>query len=389
MLKTSYIELNKKALHNNIRFMRDEVCGGARYSMVIKANGYGHGLEEVLTMAEEGGVDHFSVFSAAEAKRALEVKKSGTEIMLMGWMDRDQMEWIVQNGISFFVFTLERLHKARELAEKLKKPARVHLELETGMNRTGFDADQMEEVVKILRQHPDAFTIEGMCTHYAGAESISNYDRVKNQIKRFNEICRNFAEVGIKPRYRHTACSAAAFSYPATIMDLVRIGIANYGFWPGDEIRMSRLIEQEHTGRKPIDPLERVITWKSCIMSTKKVPEGEYINYGRTYLTNRDTLIATIPVGYGYGYTRNLSNLGHVLIHGRRVNIVGSVNMNMMVVDVTDLDRVAIGDEVVLIGSQGGITITVSSFGDWTNSLNYELLTRLPVHIPRYITTEN
>ena len=112
---------------------------------------------------------------------------------------------------------------------------------------------------------------------------------------------------------------------------------------------------------------------------------GEYISYGKTYLTNRDTTIATIPVGYGYGYTRTLSNMGHVLLHGQRVKVVGTVNMNMMVVDITDIKNPAVGDEVVLIGSQGKNTITVSSFGDMTNSLNYELLTRLPNHIPRYV----
>ncbi|MFW6227280.1 MAG: alanine racemase C-terminal domain-containing protein, partial [Bacteroidota bacterium] len=132
------------------------------------------------------------------------------------------------------------------------------------------------------------------------------------------------------------------------------------------------------------DPLKQVLSWKSEVMSVNRVEENQYVSYGHSYLTSRDSKIATIPVGYGYGFSRNLSNLGHVLINKKRVPVVGSVNMNMMVVDVTDLPDVKVGDEVVLIGQQGDMKITISSFSDMNNSMNYELLTRLPEGIPRY-----
>jgi alanine racemase len=133
------------------------------------------------------------------------------------------------------------------------------------------------------------------------------------------------------------------------------------------------------------DPLQRVLTWKSVIMSVNRVPKGRYVSYGKSYMTNRNSKIATIPVGYGYGFSRTLSNNGHLLVDGKMVPVIGNVNMNMVVIDVTDVDDVSVGDEVVLIGEQGGESISVGSFSDMNNSLNYELLTRLPSHIPRVV----
>jgi alanine racemase len=385
MLHTTYIELSAKALQNNIAYMRDQLSNGARYSMVIKGNAYGHGIETIIPVAERFGVDHFSVFSAAEARRAHKVASEGTGIMILGWIDKDQLEWAIQHNISFYVFTFDRLSAACRAARKLKKRARIHLELETGMHRTGFSEKEMEKMFRYVRRYNDQFSIEGICTHYAGAESINNYTRIRKQIASFNENVRAARSEGIVPRYRHTACSAAVLRYPETVMDLVRVGIANYGFWPSDELRMNHFIDSEKKGVAPSDPLKRVLSWKSTVMSVNHVGAGEYISYGTTYLTNRETTIATVPVGYGYGYTRTLSNMGHVLLHGKRVRVVGTVNMNMLVIDVTDVKRPRIGDEVVLIGSQGDLNISVSSFGDMTNSLNYELLARLPSHIPRKV----
>ena len=381
MLHTSYIELSKKALNANIRHLRTYLKPTTRFSMVVKANAYGHGIEDILPLIEACGLDHFSVFSAAEAMRVQKVKKEECDLMIMGWIDADQMAWAIEHDVSFYVFTLDRLKAACKTASMMQKPARIHLEVETGMHRTGFCEDELPAVVELLNAHHGAIEIEGICTHFAGAETILNYNRIQQQIKTFNAICSWFRTQDIQPKYRHTACSAALLNYPETAMDMVRIGISSYGFWPSNETRMNHLLKQD----SPEDPLKRVLTWKSVIMSVKMVDEGQYISYGTSYLTNRPTRIATVPVGYGYGFSRNLSNLGHLLIHGKRVTVIGSVNMNMMIVDVTDLDHVREGDEVVLIGTQGKLTITVSSFSDMNNSMNYELLTRLPDHIPRCV----
>ncbi|MDA3953523.1 MAG: alanine racemase [Bacteroidales bacterium] len=381
MLHTSYIELSKSALKNNLRFLQKHINENTRYSMVIKANAYGHGIEDILPMIEDFGVNHFSVFSAVEAMRANRIKQDKCDIMIMGWISDESMEWAIEHDISFYVFTIDRLKAACEASKKVGKPAKIHIEIETGMHRTGFCREELETVVDVIKNNRKCLEIEGICTHYAGAESINNYNRIQSQIKTFHELCSWVNDHGIHPKYRHTACSAALLIYPETAMDLVRIGISNYGFWPSNEIRMNKIINEYNNQ----DPLLRVLSWKSEVMSVKTVDEGKYVSYGTSFLTNRKTKIATVPVGYGYGYSRNLSNLGHVLIHGKRVSVIGAVNMNMMVVDATDITDIKEGDEVVLIGNQGDNTITVSSFSDMSNSLNYELLTRLPNHIPRYI----
>src|SRR5690606_19021752 len=182
----------------------------------------------------------------------------------------------------------------------------------------------------------------------------------------------------------HTACSAASLSYPETVMDLVRIGIAQYGFWPSQETYMSKF-KQLEPNRK--NPLKRLITWKSSVMSLKKVEMGKFIGYGNSFMASRPMKIALVPVGYSHGFSRILSNGGKVLIHGKFVPVVGTVTMNSIAVDVTDLQKVNKGDEVIIIGKQKKSEITVASFGESIQQLNYELLTRLPQDIPRRIVS--
>jgi len=241
----------------------------------------------------------------------------------------------------------------------------------------------LKDVVRIIEDNRSCFEVKGVCTHFAGAEEMVNYDRIEKQIQRFKDITNGLEKQGLIPECYHCACSAGLFNFPETALDLVRVGISSYGFWPNTETKMLNL----NDGDQPNDPLQRVLSWKSVEMSVKYVDENEYVSYGRSYLTNYPTKIATIPVGYGYGFSRTLSNNGYVLIRGTHVRVVGAVNMNMMVVDVTDLEEVYVNDEVVLIGKQGDQTITVSSFSDMNNSMNYELLTRLPDHIPRRVVS--
>jgi len=381
MLHTSFIELEKNALNNNIRFIKDRLDPVVRYSMVVKANAYGHGIEELLPAIEECGVTHFSVFSVAEAMRVHKAKHEKCEVMIMGWVDDDYLQWAISHDVSFFVFTPERLKAAIEQASKMEKKARIHLELETGMHRTGFCADQLPEAFELLQNNKENLVLEGLCTHYAGAEDYTSFGRIERQIEKFNRLCELFDEKNLSPHYKHSACSAALLNFPETAGDLVRIGISSYGYWPNNETKMRYKMKHDIEG----DPLDRILSWKSEILSVNRVPENEYVSYGKSYLTNRPSKIATVPVGYGYGFSRTLSNNGHVLVGGKRVPVVGAVNMNMMVLDVTDVENVAVGDEVVLVGKQGELEISISSFSDMNNSMNYELLTRLPHHIPRIV----
>ncbi len=381
MFNTSVIELSKDSLRNNINFLKKEMSKKVKISSVVKGNAYGHGIKEFIPMAEECGMNHFSVYSADEALEVFKCADEKSKIMIMGAVEDEQVEWAINAGIEFYVFDFDRLNKAIEYAVKLKRKAIIHIEIETGMNRTGFAAEDLNHLFKILKDNLSVLNIEGLCTHFAGAESIANYVRIQIQLKTYNKIYNTFIANGIKPKLRHAACSAAAMRYPKSRMDMVRIGIMQYGFWSSQETFIANINDKEDKS----DPLHRIIRWKTKVMSTKTVKTGEFIGYGTSYLAQRDMKIATIPVGYSHGFSRGLSNQGRVLIHGNRVGVIGIVNMNLITVDITDLPETQKGDEAVLIGTQGDLSISVASFSELSNQLDYELLTRLNRSIPRMV----
>jgi alanine racemase len=383
MQRTSYISISRSAFLNNLNFLKREF-GEIPISSVVKGNAYGHGIKPFVEIAEDAGIDHFSVFSADEAREVFEATRRNSHIMIMGFITKDDLQWAIENGISFFVFDSCRLREAREQSAKLHKPARIHIELETGFNRTGFNAESLDEVVHILAQYSENFIVEGVCTHYAGAESVANHVRVRRQKEQFDILCTWLEDKGVSLGVRHTACSAAALAYPDTRMDMVRIGILQYGFWPSRETLIHFLSKGGEDGDR-MDPLKRMIHWQSEVMSLKNVLRGEFIGYGTSYLAEQPMKLATIPVGYAHGYTRALSNQGRVLIKNKRLGVIGTVNMNMMMVDITEAPDVKEGDEVILIGNSGDKDISVASFGELSNQLNYELLVRIPHNIPRYI----
>ncbi|PIZ06673.1 MAG: alanine racemase, partial [Flavobacteriales bacterium CG_4_10_14_0_8_um_filter_32_5] len=314
--------------------------------------------------------------------RFKKVSNGESTVMIMGVADStNELEWAINLNIEFFVFDLDRLQKAIKIAKRLKKKAIVHIEIETGMNRTGFCLDELKDVIHFIEDNKNYLEVKGLCTHFAGAESITNYFRVKNQILAYNRILKFFTTNNINFKQKHLACSAAVINYPQTINDLVRVGIMQYGFWPSRESQMKYYTKNKINS----NPLQPVISWKSYVMGTKSVAAGEYISYGTTVLAETDMKIATIPIGYAHGFSRSLSNQGKVIINGHRVDVIGFVNMNMMIVDITNAPNVKKGDVTILIGEQDGISISVASFGEMSNQLNYELLTRLPEDIPRII----
>ena len=299
----------------------------------------------------------------------------------MGSIDKEELIWAIENEVELFVFDLERLENALKLAQKHQKQVKIHLHLETGMNRLGLEEHELLKGIDLLKKYPNCFSLEGVCTHYAGAESIANYARIKRQINFYKRRIRLLKRHEVVPKYHHTACSAATIAYPQTRMDMVRIGILQYGFFPTQETLIQYIKDKEDK----TDPLARVLKWKSKVMSIKFVTTGEFVGYGTTYLVPNDTRIAVVPVGYAHGYSRSLSNQGRVLIRGKQLSVIGTVNMNLILVDLTEAPETQIGDEVVLIGQQDDASISVASFGEFTNQLNYELLTRLPISIPRRI----
>lgn len=382
MLHTSYIEISKSALEANISFINDVIGENCELIAVVKGNAYGHGLSYYVPLAYECGLRSFAVFSAFEAKKVLDIHLDYNRLIIMGDLGDEDISWAIENNIEFFVFEMDRLKTATEAAKRLKIKAKVHIEIETGLNRTGFSSKELKRVVDVINVNQNDLLIEGVCSHLAGAENISNYLRIKKQISSFNRQIKWLNKKEVPFIKMHLACSAAIINYPKTILDMARVGIMQYGFWPSKEVKMAYLAKN----KKIEDPLKRVISWKSKVMSVKQVSAGEYIGYGNVAMAETDMKVVTVPVGYAHGFSRSLSNQGRVLISGLRLNIIGMVNMNMIIVDATNLPDVKKGDEVVLIGHQGEQSISVASFSDLSDQLNYELLTRLPHDIPRIIT---
>jgi alanine racemase len=253
------------------------------------------------------------------------------------------------------------------------------MEFETGMNRTGLMKQEVKKAIEVIQKNPSYLEIVGFASHFAGAESIANHKRIKEQLRRFRKRVQYMNDLGIHAKIKHIASSAATISYPKTRFDLVRVGIMIYGYWPTRET----FLYYNHRNADKTDPLRRALSWRSNVMALKEVKMGEFVGYGLSYQAPVDKKIIIIPVGYCNGYSRSLSNNGHVLVKGQKAPVVSTVNMNMIICDVSHIEDVNVGDEVVLIGSQQDSEITFSSFAEMNNSLNYEILARLPGNISR------
>lgn len=380
---SSSIKLDKKALANNIAFIRNLVNGRTKLSAVVKGNAYGHGVKQMLPALQDLGIDHFSVFSSYEAKQAFQVLNEGNQLMIMGDIPDEDVPWIVENELEFFVYNRASLLYCLEEAKKQNRKINIHVEIETGMHRHGFERENWQSLIAILNENRAFFNFMGICTHFAGAESSANFKRIENQQDAFLEGVEIFKKEDLIPKSLHTSSSAGIIAFPDWNMDMVRIGILQYGLWPSKEIQLTYQMKYDFK----LD-LKPVLSWHSSIMEIKTVPKREYVGYGNSYLTEREMKIASVPVGYGYGFSRALSNTGRVLVRGKRLSVAGMVNMNMFLIDVTDLE-VQIGDRVTLIGKDGDQEMKVSYFGDLSDQMNYELLTRLDKSIPRSFVDED
>jgi len=369
-------------LKQNYAFIKELTGPETLFSSVLKGNAYGHGIAVFGSLAYEIGQRHFSVFSAEEAYELYQaLEKTDITILIMGSVNQDQMDWVIEQGLEFFLFNDSRLDLAIQRAKKLGIKAKIHIEVETGMNRTGFGLRTLTKLRGKIESNSQHLDIKGVCTHLAGAESIANYKRIQDQVKRFKRVKSNIASWTDSPIQEHALCSAGLMRYPRLKLDMVRVGIIQYGYFPTQEMAV-----YYYTRTKTFEnPLKQVLSWKTRIMDINQIPPGEYVGYGTSFFTNTSTRIAIIPIGYSDGFARSLSNNGKVIIRGIRLNVVGMVNMNMIAVDINDQPAAEVGDEVILIGKEGDAEISVSSFSETSQQVNYELLTRLPQDIDRIL----
>ena len=360
----------------NFEQMKKSIKEGTKIIAVIKADAYGHGAVPISRMLEE--LDYVWGFATATAQEALQLRRAGITkpILILGLVFEEYYKELVENDVRMAVCDYDTAKKYDEAAARAGKKGLIHIAADTGMTRIGFkDSEESLEDIRRIAALPNV-EIEGLFTHFARADEKDKTGAHK-QLELFQKMIAMCKEEGVIFRHAHCSNSAGIIDLPEANMDIVRAGITLYGLWPSDEVQKDRL---------PMHPLMEL---KSHVSYVKTLPAGREISYGGTYTTTRETKVATIPVGYGDGYPRTLSNKGSVLIQGKRVPILGRVCMDQFMVDVTDVPDVVVGTEVTLLGRDGDEIITAEEIGDLSGRFNYEFVCCLGKRIPRIYFENN
>lgn len=377
----SWIELDKKNLKNNYDFLRSKLDDDTMMAGVVKADAYGHGLVKTSRLLDEFGVDYFCVHSYEEADK-LRKQDYGKPILIMGYVAKSNLKDAIEKNYRMVLYDRERLAEAKNITESIDETAYFHLKLETGTNRQGIREEEIGEFVSVFREN-QGLKLEGIYTHFANIEDTTDHSYAHSQLKEYRRLAGKAEEV-LEKRIpiKHTACSAAAMLFPESHFDLVRPGISMYGFWSSKETHAAYMLKYHENVENLLKP---VLSFKTKVSQIKRVPAGEYIGYGCTFRATRDMEIAVLPVGYYDGYDRLLSNNSYVLIKGKRAPLVGRVCMNIIMVDVSAIENVKPEDVAVLIGNQGDECISANYLASTINTINYEIVTRLGCHLPRFV----
>lgn len=332
----------------------------ARVAIALKANAYGHGMLRIAKKLDDMNI---AMLCVATAEEALELRENGivAPIMVLSEVPRDAIGPCYFNDITFTVYTVDTINTIAAFATKDHR-AHVHLKVDTGMNRVGCEPDEALMLARHISQHENLY-FEGIFTHFATAEDTS-HPGSSEQLARFEMVLDEIEMAGLTPEIIHAANSAASLRLPSARFSMVRIGLCAYGIYP--EPRMTDLIE-----------LSLVARLTSRVSFIKDLKAGESVSYGWRYTAERDTRLATLPIGYGDGVPRNLGlSGGTVLLYGIRCPIVGAVTMDQLMVDVGNLS-VSVGDEAILLGTQGSETISPTEWADLTGTISYEIVCRL------------
>jgi alanine racemase len=356
-------EIDLDAIRHNVRLLQP---ASAELMAVVKADGYGHGALPVARAALGAGATWLGV---ALVEEGILLREGGIDaaILVLTEFPSGSEKDALAAGLTPTLYTEEGLSRLAEAAGTLGD-ARigVHVKLDTGMHRVGLDPGQAASFA--ARIGDAALHVDGVWTHFAKAEDLDD-PSARRQLTLFTEALDSLDAAGIQIRYRHCANSAATISLPESHLDLVRVGVALYGIWPGPGL----------VGRVPLRP---AMSLRSHVGLAKRVAAGESVSYGLTYRLEKESTIATVPVGYADGYARALSDRGRVLIRGKRYPIAGTVTMDQLTVDCGD-DDVAAGDEVVLFGRQGAEEITADEVASWYGTIGYEVVCAVSGRVPR------
>jgi alanine racemase len=354
-LRTS-VRIDLPALEENYRAVRGLVSADTALLCVIKADAYGHGAVEVGRRLQSAGAPYFGVASIEEGRELRENGISVPILVLSGVMPWERLDSALDYDLSVAVGNFELLE--RICAFKSARPLKLHVKIDTGMGRLGFAPGEIASLLPLL-EDLRAAEVEGLMTHFPSSEARDDFGL--GQVALFSEVIRRFEASGISPRFRHMANSAAICNYPEGRFNMVRPGIMLYGCYPDAALK------------KKVR-LTPVMRWVSSIAFVRTFPAGARLSYGGTHVTEKETRVGYVPVGYAHGYPRALSNRGSVIVAGRRCRVLGMVCMDWTLVDLTGVPAAKTGVEVVLLGSAEGASVTADEMARETGSIPYEIL---------------
>jgi alanine racemase len=363
----TWAEIDLDAIAHNTRELKRLIGGKTELMAVVKANAYGHGAVPVAEAALENGASRLAVNRVVEG---VQLRQAGimAPVFIMGYTLPAQAETIVRWDLTPTVNTHEQAQALSTAASHQGKVLPIHVKVDTGLGRFGLLPGEMVDFVEALSALP-GLVLEGIYTHFAIADAVDKTYTLQ-QFEIFRDVVRRLEEAGFTIPIKHVAGSAATLDLPGTHLDMVRCGITLYGLRPSDEV-------------EPTIPLRPAMTLKSRVARVRTLPAGSSISYGRTYTTSEPTRVALVPVGYGDGYHRLISNRGQVLIRGQRAPIVGRVCMDQFVVKASHIPDVQQHDEVVLLGQQGDEEITAEEVATWAGTINYEVTTSILPRVTR------
>lgn len=366
-LRPTWAEIDLGAFKHNFKEIKRKLKKGTSLLPVVKADGYGHGMEEIARASLSCGA---KLLGVANIEEGIFLRKKGitAPILILGSVyPLSNFTHILRYNLTPAICSLQASQELSKIAQRRKKKVKVHIKVDTGMGRIGVSAENAASLVKKVIQLP-GIIIEGIFTHLAAADS--DYEFTMEQIRKFQSVIDELKRDNINIKYKHAANSTAILRYSDAHFNLARPGISLYGLAP-------------FAGAEREIDLKQVMQLKTKIVFIKRVKKGTSVSYGRTWRAKRDSIIGTLPIGYADGYNRLLSNRGEVLIRGKRIPIVGRVCMDMCMVDITSLPDVKVGEEVVLIGSQGEEKITADEIAKLIGTISYEVVCGISKRVPR------
>ncbi len=374
MDKRTWAEVDLDAIAHNIKEIRKITNPNAQIMAVVKADAYGHGFLEVTKTLLENGADRLAVAVLQEGKQ-LRSRGVKVPILILGASSEESVEDLINFDITPSVFAFDFAKALSYEAERKEKVTKIHIKIDTGMSRIGFLAGEnneeiVEEILKISKL--PYIEIEGIFSHFATSDE---YDKTYTllQYDRFMDVCNKLEEKGLHISIRHICNSAGIMMYPEMHLDMVRPGVILYGMYPSNEVDKSRL------------DLIPAMTLKSTITHIKEVEAGRGVSYGKEYITDKRTKIATVPIGYADGYLRKLAKEGKMIVRGMKVPVIGRICMDQCMIDVTNVHNIDKGDEVIIFGREG---VTVDDLAHWLDTINYEVSCVIGRRIPRIYTKE-